>query len=366
MVQIKKAGIGLILTLDYEIHGNGSGDFENWVYFPTAQMLDLFDTFGAKLTIMAEMGHYWAMKKYKDLFSKDIYLFETQLRNAVIRGHDVQLHFHPQWIDAEYKDGNWNLDYSRKSIERLCHNYDEAYFYLKKGKEELQNLLSPVNHKYQCVCFRAGFFQMQPSEIMIKALEDIGFLSDSSVSKGYKTNNNLGVLDYTYACSNYRPWKISKYDICKNDESGKIIEFPILADRIGFINKLLNKIIYDTQGWIIRDVKSNIKIYFDKGMTVNRIKKMFADKFKRILFKSWEVADFCRKDRSSLLKYIRNVLSLWRKNDNNNYIPVVLIGHSKDFFSIDSLSRFLKACQNIEEVEFTTYFKAIMKLYPSS
>ena len=55
--KIGKGKIGLIFTLDYEIHGNGRGDFNSWAYFPTSQMLDIFDFYGAKLTIMAEMGH---------------------------------------------------------------------------------------------------------------------------------------------------------------------------------------------------------------------------------------------------------------------------------------------------------------------
>ena len=126
--QVRKVKIGLIFTLDYEIHGNGSGEFENWAYFPTAQMLNVFDAYGAKLTIMAEMGHYWAMKRYKDLFARNIFLFESQLKNAIERGHDVQFHFHPQWIDAKFENGSWHLDFSRKTIERLCNNYNEAYF----------------------------------------------------------------------------------------------------------------------------------------------------------------------------------------------------------------------------------------------
>jgi len=198
MNQGNKVKIGLIFSLDYEIHGNGSGEFENWAYFPTAQMLNVFDTYGAKLTIMAEMGHYWAMQRHKEIFSRDIYLFESQLKNAIERKHDVQLHFHPQWIDAKFEDGGWNLNFSRKSIERLCHNYDEAFLYLKKGKDELQKLLTAVNPEYQCIGFRAGFLQMQPSGNMIKALADTGFLSDSSVSKGMKADDNLRLLDFLH------------------------------------------------------------------------------------------------------------------------------------------------------------------------
>ncbi len=39
MNQVNKVKIGLIFTLDYEIHGSGGGDFENWAYLPTSQML---------------------------------------------------------------------------------------------------------------------------------------------------------------------------------------------------------------------------------------------------------------------------------------------------------------------------------------
>jgi hypothetical protein len=219
-------------------------------------MLNVFDAKGAKLTIMAEMGHYWAMKRYSDLFIRDINFFESQPKNAVERGHDVQLHFHPQWIDAKFEDGSWHLDFSRKTIERLCHNYDEAYFYLKKGKDELQNLLTPINPDYQCVCFRAGFLQMQPSENMIKALTDAGFLSDSSVSKGMKANDSLRGLDYSSANSKYRPWKTSDFEICESDESGKIYEFPIVSDSAGFISKIGNKLFKIRKGENINNIIS--------------------------------------------------------------------------------------------------------------
>jgi hypothetical protein len=41
MHQKNELKIGLIFTLDYEIHGNGSGEFENWAYLPTKQMINL-------------------------------------------------------------------------------------------------------------------------------------------------------------------------------------------------------------------------------------------------------------------------------------------------------------------------------------
>lgn len=357
----KQVKIGLVFSLDYEIHGNGSGEFENWAYLPTSEMLGVLEAYGAKLTIMAEMGHYWAMKRYEDLFSYDIGLFESQLKNAIARGHDVQLHFHPQWIDAEYRDGTWQLEFSRKTIERLCLNYDEAYFYLKKGKNDLEDLLTPVNPDYRCVCFRSGFLQMQPSEHIVKALNDAGFLSDSSVSMGMKANDTLRLLDYTNAYSRYHPWRVSATEISNRDESGKLIEFPILSYSTGLKDKIINKIRKKRFGKSINDIISVFMAGYGKGMMPVFHAKSLTEKVKSKLAENWFYTDFCQRDHSDLTKYIKKVISDCKKNGEYEFVPVVLIGHSKDFFFANNLALFLKACQKIKELEFITYSGAVDK-----
>jgi hypothetical protein len=360
MDQGKKVKIGLIFTLDYEIHGNGSGDFESWAYYPTTQMLNVFDSCNARLTIMAEMGHYWAMQRYKESFTREIFLFESQLKNAIERGHDVQLHFHPQWIDATYNDGNWQFDFSRKTIERICHNYDEAYFYLNKGKNDLQNLLSPDNPQYQCIGFRAGFLQIQPSLNVLKALSDSGFLSDTSVSKGMKANDNLRLLDFSTAYSRYLPWKASTQEICNKDEAGKIFEFPILSQNTPIADKIIKKILKRTGVLNIRDLISFFMASFGKGMP-SGLKRPVTDKLRNIAADEWCYVDFLLRDPSYLIKQIKIIVSECKKNRIYDYVPVVMIAHSKDFFFSNNLEIFLKACNSIDGVEFTTYAGAIQK-----
>ena len=218
----------------------------------------------------------------------------------------------------------------------------------------------PVNPEYQCVCFRAGFLQMQPSENMMKALDDAGFLSDSSVSMGMKADDNLRLLDYSSAYSNFRPWKISNIEICNNDEAGKIFEFPILSYSTGIINKVINKITKIAGGINIRDLISYFMARYGKGMPSDD-KILFSEKLKVIFNQEWGYADFCLKNPGALIKQIKMVIANCKKNNDYNYVPIVLIGHSKDFFFANNLSLFLKACQNIEEVEFTTYFEAVKK-----
>ena len=359
--QKEKLKIGLIFTLDYEIHGNGSGEFKNWAYLPTGQMLDLFDANGAKLTIMAEMGHYWAMKKYENLFREDISLFESQLKNAIERGHDVQLHFHPQWIDAKYEDGVWLLDFSLKTIDRLCQNYNEALFYLLKGKDELQKLIIPVNPEYECVCFRSGFLQMQPSENITTALLDAGFISDSSVSKGMKFDNGLISIDYLSACSSYRPWKILNTDICKSDAAGKLIEFPILSTYSDIGDKIIKRIGNLKSKKCIDELISAFMSLHSNWMMPDGPSFSFSDKLKQWVNKRWFYVDFCTRDYSIIIKELKKVINDCKKEHLQTFLPIVLIGHSKDFFFANNLSAFLKACQDIEEVEFITYSGAVKK-----
>jgi len=254
------------------------------------------------------------------------------------------------------------LDFSRTTIERLCYNYDEAYFYLNKGKEDLQSLLKPVNQNYQCVCFRAGFLQMQPSENMIKALEDAGFLSDSSVSKGMKADDNLRLLDFTSAHSRYCPWKTSNSEICNVNPNGKIFEFPILSDSKGFFDKIKNKIIKIRKGKDISTVISGLMAVYGKGMMPISYTRSFSGKLKGILSENWSYIDFCQRDHKDLVNNIKSVILDCKKNKNYNYVPVVFIGHSKDFFFANNLSLFLEACRNIEGVEFTTYTGALNKI----
>ncbi len=55
--------IYLILTADYEIFGNGTGDVRCCVINPTNRLLNLCDRYGAKLTLFFEVCEYWAFRQ---------------------------------------------------------------------------------------------------------------------------------------------------------------------------------------------------------------------------------------------------------------------------------------------------------------
>ena len=106
--------IDLILSLDYEIFGNGAGDVMRDVVGPTRRLLDICDRHGAKMTIMFEVGEYWAFEQCAGRLQEVLaYCPAQEMReqalDAIQRGHDVQLHLHPQWIGARYEAGVWQL-----------------------------------------------------------------------------------------------------------------------------------------------------------------------------------------------------------------------------------------------------------------
>ena len=53
-----------IFTLDYEIHGNGDGSPVALMVEPSRRLLDMFDSFEAKVTIMAEVGEILRFKRH--------------------------------------------------------------------------------------------------------------------------------------------------------------------------------------------------------------------------------------------------------------------------------------------------------------
>ena len=61
----------VLFTSDYEIHGSGMGSPKDLVVDPTARMLTQLDQFGAKLTIMADVGEILKFKEYAERTGDD-------------------------------------------------------------------------------------------------------------------------------------------------------------------------------------------------------------------------------------------------------------------------------------------------------
>src|ERR1039458_10354222 len=112
----------LILSVDYEIFGNGTGDVRQHVIQPTARMAGACQRQGLPLTVFFEAEEYVAFDKFSRELTRALgydpaSLIRDQIRSLVQVGHDVQLHLHPEWHGADFRDGKWILHPEHKTVD---------------------------------------------------------------------------------------------------------------------------------------------------------------------------------------------------------------------------------------------------------
>ena len=97
----------ILLTADYEIFGNGTGSVQHCLMNPAEEIMKTCEENNARVTFFVDVCEYWAFEEEekRGSFSEGYLpatLIKNQLQDAVKRGHDVQLHFHPQWLDYKF------------------------------------------------------------------------------------------------------------------------------------------------------------------------------------------------------------------------------------------------------------------------
>ena len=352
----------IIVTLDYEVFGNGAGDVMRDVIQPTDRLLRICERHGTRMTIMLEVGEYWAFERYDEQLRKALGYspheqMERQAIDAVRRGHDVQLHLHPQWIDAEYAMGTWRL---HNAFWRLAdmpgglgHTSDPTSITgaLLRGKQTLENMMKPVKSDYECVCFRAGGFYAQPSGPIIRAMKEVGLRADSSVVKGYKADSPFRV-DYSHVQTGRHAWWTTETELTEEGRPGEHILEVCVSSRMEpyWKNFKLTKLRATMKRGRIenassgrRDVDRSLRSVPRCGTVLRRVLKKHASTF-----------DFCKLSATDMVKRVREHAGAAEQ-------PVVLIGHSKDFFNDLALDRFLDRVKQGDHVVFQTLSEFVDK-----
>lgn len=326
--------IGLALTLDYEIYGDGKGSLAELVVKPSSEFLGICEEHGGRATLFVDVAELLKMKE-ESFFLDEVHQVEEQLRDAHQKGHDVQLHIHPWWFNAQFRKGNWKMDYE---MSTLCHlDTNDALRYIQLCKKYLTELLKPCRRNYSCIAFRAGGWSMMPTKNIFDALIRAGIEIDSSVYKwGIIDTENIR-YDYSNAYSNIHPWFFSREDVnevekCSADGC-RCLEMPIYAEHQSGLRFLTKKRIS-----LMPRVRSTIVDNSSSGKQVSLGTALFS-KFNLLTRKRAMKFDFCKCTFDEMKKMIHNIVAY---NPPNGYLPVVAIGHSKDFIFKDDFSNLLK------------------------
>lgn len=323
----------IILTLDYELYGNGSGDVFKHIIEPTECLLKVAQDYGVHYTFFFEVMEYWKLKEewgkgnHMGYTRNPIEAIEEQIKRAYTLGHDVQLHLHPQWADAYYKDDKW---YVNNDDWKLGTYHKEGEYSLdnlfKKGKETLESLLQPIDSNYRCVGVRAGGYNIQPSFDIVKVMKSNGYLWDASIYPGGKESGSLSVYDYTSIDENKEYWHIGKE--LEKEGPTEIMEFPIVALPIIRISKYLS---IDRIKSFMQNRKSAKDTFESK---TGGEKSTIYKKIKFFFDTECQTWDFCLFSTSMHKKFLKHI----EKNDRG---ISVLVGHPKSYVSSTGLEYLL-------------------------
>lgn len=364
-----RSRLELVITLDYEIHGNGEGDPRALMVEPTDRLLDLLDAHRARLTIMADTCEILRFRERRDEIGRDDWGYgaiERQLVDAVKRGHDVQLHVHPTYERARDAGGRWDLDYADYDLARL--GYPRISTLVKRGKEFLEGLLRPVRPGYRCHAFRAANWSMSPAADTVRVLLENGFDIETSVFK-WGTRDELVRFDYANAESEAVPWPLDAADVCRRDERSALFEFPIYSENRpiwAFLSA--NRIYRVVQGRLHplprRNEPAGSTAPVSRRSALGRLFAR-AGASAEMLFRkhSWKL-DLNQCSGRQMIAALERARSRYALR--GMHVPIVLIGHSKLFnrFNEGELRPFLEyVASRPEDYAFGTFDAFDLELY---
>ena len=355
------ARVDLILTADYEVWGNGDGCVEKCVIDPSEKMMAIAEKHGARITFFLDICEYWAFEQVESSgrFNgkyKPATLIKDQLQDAVARGHDVQLHFHPQWLNYTFiSNHKWNLDFRYWRLPEVDNYHTEDWNVEKlfiEGVNSLEELFRPVKSDYKVHTFRAGAWCIQPENSILNAIKKTGILVDSTVAPGRKDDTLPNYYDF-FKTPEETSWKIGK----KVNESGAsgILEIPISTARLSSFESLYFKFLklrYKSQILPKNCVRSKTEIYGNIGL-----KKKLSN-----IFNQQAMLNFSDGTSFKELKTITERVVQKFESKAADYIPLVAISHPKTFGYSAEFERYLTWADKIGKVTYSTYSEALKKL----
>ncbi|RHG36101.1 hypothetical protein DW261_06135 [Fusobacterium varium] len=253
----------IILTFDYEIYfGKESGTIEKCMIEPTEVLLNKLNFYNIKGIFFIDILFYIKMLSYSELTEK-AKLMKEQIKKMVESGHRVELHLHPHWLDAEYKNKKWIFkSYKRYRFNSLDKIVREKVFQM--GINELEKICREIKGDYKIEGFRAGGWCIQPFEDFYEYFKKYQIKYDSSVTYGISGKSEGHYFDFSNTPSKEK-YKFSKM-IEKEEAEGEFIEFTISTYKKNLLEKIYNKIMTPKFSKFGDGVGMNLKV--DKKIDV--------------------------------------------------------------------------------------------------
>ena len=356
--------IHLALVDDWELSGNGSGDIRRLQFEPLRRLLSIYNRLSIHGSFNAEVMQQITFRQHQDQHKELKTLadeWDETVRETFRQGHDVQLHIHPQWQNAEYKDGSWKLtaDWSILNYSRA-----EALQMLQRGKAYLENLLKDIDPNYRCVSFRSGAWCIAPSPHMLELLVQLGIVFDMSIVAGVKYDTRNIKLDYTACEEEFLPYYPVMTDARRvSDKEEPIICVPTncfyASRRQVFqhhldkaVSKIRNRIAGPTR--VANDGRS-VEVYGEAWAQIDgsRMKRVYRKVIVPYVRGKHTISDLAQLDYALMMEMLDSIRKRARASGLTD-VPVVLENHTKDLQNFSDLERFLEKAAQSSDIRFIT------------
>lgn len=356
--------IHLALVDDWELSGNGSGDIRQLQFEPLRRLTGIYNRLGIHGSFNAEVMQQITFRQHQDQHQGLRVLadeWDDTVKESFRQGHDIQLHLHPQWQNAEYQDGSWKLtaDWSILNYSR-----EAALQMLQQGKDYLENLLKEIDPHYRCVSFRSGAWCIAPSPHMLNLLVELGIVFDMSIVAGVKYDTRNIKLDYTDCEEGFLPYYPVMTDARKISEKVEpIVCVPtncFYASRRQVLRHHLDKAVGKVRSRITGPtVASNngrsVAVYGEEWAQIDgsRMKRVYRKGIVPYLKGKHTISDLAQLDYALMTEMLESIRKRSRASGLSD-VPVVLENHTKDLHNFAELERFLQTAVESSDIKFIT------------
>jgi hypothetical protein len=353
--------IDLVLTDDWELRGDGSGDMRAMQFATIRELVSIYNRFGLKGTFMAEVMQQVQHRRMAQEHPKLAVLakeWEATLQSVHAQGHDVQMHLHLHWSGACFEGEKWLLrspwgvgDYSAAELRGMLEN----------AKAYLEELLRPVNPGYRCCAFRAGSYLAAPSDHLLPTLAGLGIVTDVSVVPGWHLDTRfLGqrlFVDYRKVDEPYLPYYPAPGDFRRKGPRGPVHCVPTHSFQFGLIRKVQRRIM-NTLGVGRKELRqpsavpppgAGGNVYNRRAQAPGAAEPRWSSKLRGLMAPALRVSDLSEIsfwEAKLMIEDIRRKArrSCWKR------VPVVITNHTKsigDFGPIRQFAEYVAAAKDI-------------------
>jgi len=322
-------------------------------------LTEIFDRYGVRgsfnVEVMQQLNHRRLAGQHNEL-AEIADAWEAVVTDSYRRGHDIQLHIHPQWSDSSYEDRKWHLggDWSI-----LNYDVEDARRMIVECRDYLETLIREVDPEYRCLTFRSGSWCIAPSDLILNLLAEAGIVFDMSIVGGVRYDTKRISLDYRRCEEDFLPYYPVMTDARRvSDVAEKIISVPtnhFFESRTHLLKKHLGKL-----GQKLSPKKNTAttapqsSYYQEWAAKPESLPRRLVNNFAMPYLRGrHHISDIAQLDLELMLEMLE---SIRRRAKASGYerVPVILENHTKDISDFSDIENFVAIVAGASDIQCVT------------